>query len=54
MGRKATGNVQFNTRVSPKSLRQMRKLAKAAKVRLGVLVEAAFVLYIESQQNKQP
>ena len=52
MPRKKLGNVQFNTRIAPEPLKKMRKLAKAAKVRLGELVEEAFLQYIASQEKK--
>lgn len=49
MARKKSNNEQFNCRVNPAALKGMRKIAKKEKVRLGVVVEQAFIKFIESQ-----
>jgi hypothetical protein len=52
MGRKKTGNVQFNCRVKPYLLKEMRKQAKLKKMRLGSIVEQAFELFIYESTGK--
>lgn len=50
MGRKKVGNVQFNCRINPKTLKDARKVAKVAGVRLGSIIEEALVAYLTTSQ----
>ena len=52
MPRKKLGNVQFKCRVKPALLKEIRKHAKAKKVRLGEVVEWAFEKFIDQNSGK--